>query len=270
MTGVAARRTGGSPIGAGRAAAVLAATVLALALGACGDSGSTGSSRTSSGTITVFAAASLTEAFTTIGRQFEQAHPGMTVRLNFGPSSGLAEQIDQGAPADVFASADGEPMERARRAGHVTRADPFATNTLKIAVPRGNPAHVRGLADLASSDVKVALCQPEVPCGALAARVLSSAGLVVHPVTLETDVKAVLAKVSLDEVDAGLVYTTDVRAAGSAVEGVPILSGTNESSVYPIAALSDAPDSAGANAFVQYVLSPAGRSVLLTAGFGPP
>ncbi|HET8615228.1 MAG TPA: molybdate ABC transporter substrate-binding protein [Actinomycetales bacterium] len=252
-----------------RLAAVLAVSVLALALGACGDSASTSGSP-SSGTITVFAAASLTEAFTTIGRQFEQAHPGTAVRFSFGPSSGLAEQIDQGAPADVFASADGDPMERVRLAGHVNRADGFASNTLEIAVPRGNPAHVSSLADLASPDVKVALCQPQVPCGALAARVLSRAGQVVHPVTLDTDVKAVLAAVSLGEVDAGIVYTTDVRAAGTAVEGVPLPSGTNASTVYPIAALSDAPHRAGANAFVQYVLSPAGRSVLLAAGFGPP
>jgi molybdate transport system substrate-binding protein len=244
--------------------------VLALALGACGQGRPAEVSRTSSGTVIVFAAASLTEAFTTLGRQFEHAHPGTTVRFSFGPSSGLAQQIGAGAPADVFASADDAAMALVRTAGYATRSDGFAANTLEIAVPRGNPARVNGLADLASPDVKVALCQPEVPCGALAAQVLSAAAEVVHPVTLETDVKAVLAKVSLGEVDAGIVYATDVRAAGTAVDGVPIPAAVNASTVYPIAALADAPNEVGAAAFVQYVLSPAGRSVLSTAGFGPP
>jgi molybdate transport system substrate-binding protein len=260
---------------AGRRIAPFLAAVVVLALCACGTSAAGGRPGPSSGDhvsgqITVFAAASLTESFTTLGKQFEAAHPGTTVTFSFGPSSGLAEQIDQGAPADVFASASTTTMDQVVRAGKAARPTAFAGNVMEIAVPADNPAHVTRLADLASPAVKVALCQPQVPCGSVAAEVIKNAGVAVAPVTLETDVKSVLAKVSLGEVDAGLVYVTDVRAAGHKVMGIAVPAEVNASTQYPIAALTDAPHPDAAAAFVDYVLSDAGRSVLTAAGFTAP
>jgi molybdate transport system substrate-binding protein len=257
--------------------ALAAACVSTALLAACGTAGRSGGqvpdgsgAKSVTGQVTVFAAASLTEAFTTLGRQFEQRYPGTTVRFSFGPSSGLAEQINAGAPADVLATADADTMDRIVRQGRAARSTVFATNELEIAVPADNPAHVAGLADLARSGVKVALCQPQVPCGSIAAQVFHRAGVTVRPVTLEADVKSVLAKVSLGEVDAGVVYVTDVRAAGDAVTGIPIPSTMNTSTQYPIAALTDAPNPVTASAFVAYALSDAGRSALSAAGFSAP
>jgi molybdate transport system substrate-binding protein len=213
-------------------------------------------------TVTVFAAASLTGSFTTLGRQFEAANPGTTVVFNFGPSSGLATSINQGAPADVFASASPKNMESVADARNPKT---FAKNQLEIAVPPGNPAGVTGLADLARPGVKVALCQQQVPCGALAKTVLGD--LDVTPVTFGADVKAVLTAVQLGEVDAGLVYRTDVRAAGAKVTGIGIPADRNGFTSYPIATLTDAPAAA---AFVSYVLSADGAEVLTGAGFARP
>jgi molybdate transport system substrate-binding protein len=223
-----------------------------------------------SGTVTVFAAASLKEAFTTLGKQFQSAHPGTTVKLSFGASSDLAEQINQGAPADVFASASPKNMKQVVDAGGASASTNFAKNVMEVAVPPSNPAHVTSVTDLANSGVKVALCQPQVPCGAVAAEVFKSARITVKPVTLEPDVKSTLSKVELNEVDAGMVYVTDVRAAGSKVKGIVIPDSLNASTEYPIAALAKAPNAAGAQAFVAYVLSPAGRSVLSADGFQQP
>jgi molybdate transport system substrate-binding protein len=257
--------------------ALVAACVSSALLAACGTAGRSGErasdgsgSPSVAGQVTVFAAASLTEAFTTLGARFERQHPGTTVQFSFGPSSGLAEQISAGAPADVLASADTATMDRIVRQGRAARSTVFATNELEIAVPAGNPAHVQGLADLTRSAVKVALCQPQVPCGSLAAQAFHRAGVTVRPVTLEADVKSVLAKVSLGEVDAGVVYVTDVRAAGDAVTGIPIPAAVNTSTQYPIAALTDAPNAVTASAFVAYVMSDAGRSALAAAGFSAP
>jgi len=222
------------------------------------------------GAITVFAAASLTEVMTTIARQFEAAHPGTTVTLSFGSSSTLATQITQGAPADVFAAASTATMQTVVDAGAAAAPVPFARNVLEIAVPPDNPGHVAALADLASSDVTVALCQPEVPCGAAATAVLAKAGLTVRPVTLEADVKATLTKVELDEVDAGLVYATDVRAAGAKVRGIEIPADVNATTSYPIATVAASTEPALAAAFVDYVLSAGGASVLTAAGFLEP
>jgi molybdate transport system substrate-binding protein len=223
-----------------------------------------------SGTINVFAAASLKEAFTTLGKQFEAAHPGTKVVLNFGPSSGLATQINQGAPADVFASASTKNMDQVVTAGAATSPTNFASNVMEIAVPPTNPAGVTQLSDLARSAVKVALCQKAVPCGATAAKVFSNAKLTVTPVTQEVDVKSVLAKVTLGEVDAGVVYVTDVRAAGTKVKGVVIPADVNASTRYPIATLTKAPNKATAQAFTDYVLSADGASVLTADGFAKP
>ncbi|MGX7680560.1 molybdate ABC transporter substrate-binding protein [Jatrophihabitans sp. DSM 45814] len=222
------------------------------------------------GTVVVFAAASLQGTFTTLAKQFEAAHPGVTVKLNFGASSTLAQQIIQGAPADVFASAAVKNMTQVSAAGGATTSTNFVKNVMEIAVPPSNPANIAAVADLAKSSVKVALCQPQVPCGSTAAMVFKNANITVKPVTLEPDVKSTLAKVELKEVDAGVVYVTDVLAAGTKVKGVEIPDDVNASTEYPIAALTKASNPNGAQAFTAYVLSPDGQSVMTAAGFEKP
>jgi molybdate transport system substrate-binding protein len=261
-------------------AATGASLVAALALAGCGGSsggsaasgGGSGSSSANAlhGSVNVLAAASLTEAFTTLGKQFERAHPGVKVVLDFGPSSGLAEQIAQGAPADVFASASTKNMDQVVSAGDARNPTAFVRNVMEVAVPPGNPARVTSVRDLARPGVKVALCQPQVPCGATAAKVFANGNLTVRPVTQEVDVKSVLSKVELGEVDAGVVYVTDVRAAGAKVKGIPIAPDVNASTTYPIAALAKAPNQPAAAAFVRYVLSAAGQRVLTADGFEKP
>lgn len=221
-------------------------------------------------TIRVFAASSLSESFTTLAHRFERDHPGVRVQLSFGPSSGLAEQIRQGAPADVFAAASTSTMQEVVQSGDARSPRDFAVNTLEVAVPPDNPAHVRALADLGRSQVKVALCQPQVPCGAVAAEVLDKAGVTVKPATEEIDVKSVLTKVRLGEVDAGLVYVTDVRAAGQEVRGIRIPESVNARTTYPLAALGGSGHPGEARQFVALVLSAEGRRVLAHAGFEAP
>lgn len=256
---------------------VIAASVAAAALAGCGSSSGGGSASAGSssgstvkGTITVLAAASLTEAFTTLGKQFETAHPGTKVVFSFGPSSGLATQITAGAPADVFASASQNNMDQVTSAGEASGPTVFVKNTMEIAVPPNNPANIATVADLAKTGVKVALCQAQVPCGTVAKQVFDNAKITVKPVTEEADVKSVLSKVQLGEVDAGVVYVTDVRAAGDKVKGIEIAGDVNASTSYPIAALAKAPNAAGAKAFVAFVLSAAGQAVLMQDGFAAP
>ena len=261
--------------------AVLVAAGAAAALTACGSTASPGGTAPSSaadssstasitGTINVFAAASLQETFTTLKRKFEAAHPGVTVTPNFSASSALAQQINQGAPADVFASAAQSNMDQVVQAGGASAPMPFARNVMEVAVPPANPAAIASVNDLAKPGVKVALCQSQVPCGSVAAKVFANAKVAVTPVSLEADVKAVLTKVQLGEVDAGVVYVTDVQAAGDKVTGIPIASDVNASTSYPIAALTRAPNPAAAAAFVAYVLSPEGQQVLSAGGFAAP
>jgi molybdate transport system substrate-binding protein len=261
-----------------RAVAVVAAAALVLAgcsssdTGAStGDTSSTSAAPTITGDVTVFAAASLTESFTRLGKDFEAAHPGVKVTFNFAGSSALAQQLNQGAPADVFASAAPKNMTDVTDTGAIT-ATPvtFVTNTLEIAVPAGNPAKVTGLADFAKPDLKIALCAEQVPCGAAAKKVFAAAGITPAPDTLEQDVKAALSKVSLGEVDAALVYRTDVRAAGDKVEGIEFPEADKAVNEYPIAVCDKAPNPDGAEAFVDYVLSDKGKAVLTEAGFGAP
>jgi len=228
------------------------------------------SSALPTGTITVFAASSLKETFTTLGKQFEAAHPGDTVKFSFGASSTLATQITDGAPADVFASAAPKNMETVVSAGDASNPQDFAKNTAEIAVPPSNPANVTSVNDLAKSSVKVALCEPQVPCGVVAAEVFKNAGITVKPVTLQPDVKSVLTQVELGNVDAGVVYVTDVMAAGSKVKGVTIPANVNASTLYPIAAITSSKEMSVAQAFVAYVLSPEGQAVLSAAGFEKP
>jgi molybdate transport system substrate-binding protein len=253
------RRTAG---GAGAAALLLAAAT------ACGGVADGGSGAGTGATLTVFAAASLTGTFEELGTRFEADHPGTEVVFNFAGSSALAGQIGEGAPADVFASADTATMADVEDAGR-TAAEPvvFAANTLEIAVPPGNPAGVGGLADLADPGTAVALCAAEVPCGAAAAQVLDAAGVDVVPVTEEQDVKAALTKVRLGEVDAALVYRTDVLAAGDDVEGVPFDEAAGAANDYPVAVLTDAPEPGLAREWVDLVTSAEGAEVLSGAGF---
>lgn len=250
--------------------ALVAAGVLALAGCSSDDGGTGGTSTPAGGEITVLAAASLTEVFTTLGRQFEDAHPGTTVTFSFAASSTLASQITGGAPADVFASASTSTMDTVVQTGAATSPTPFAVNTMQIAVPPTNPGQVDALADLANPAVKVAICQPQVPCGAAAATVFTNAGITVQPVTLEPDVKSVLSKVTMGEVDAGVVYVTDVKAAGARVTGVQIPQDVNATTTYPVAVIKASTHKDLAQQFVDYVLSAAGREVLSAAGFGSP
>ena len=260
-------------------AALAGMTALAVAgIAGCGGDNDAGSSPNagssgagSTGGITVFAAASLTESFTQIGKDFEAANPGTTVKFNFGGSSALATQINQGAPADVFASAAPKNMQTVTDAGNAEGTPTtFVKNQLVIAVPKGNPKGVKTLADLAKPGVKVALCAAEVPCGAAATKALAAAKVKVTPVTLEQDVKAALSKVKLGEVDAALVYRTDAKAASSDVEGIEFPESASAINDYPIAVLKNAPNKAGAQAFITYVLSDKGKEVLTAAGFQVP
>ncbi|MEU8329083.1 molybdate ABC transporter substrate-binding protein [Micromonospora sp. NPDC048839] len=245
--------------------------LVAVAVAGCGAGGERASGGAADGRVTVFAAASLTESFRRIGKDFEAANPGSTVTLNVAGSSALANQINQGAPADVFASAAPANMATVTAAGNADGAPSvFARNQLVIAVPRGNPARVTGLADLSRSGVKVALCASQVPCGAAARTALDAAGVALTPVTLEQDVRGALAKVKLGEVDAALVYRTDARAASADVTGVEFPESARAVNDYPIVALKDAPNPAGAKAFVAYVRSAPAQAVLAEAGFQAP
>src|SRR5215469_15368145 len=230
----------------------------------------TSSASAATGTITVFAASSLKETFTKLGDQFDAAHPGDSVKFSFGASSTLATQITSGAPADVFASAAPKNMETVVSAGDASNPQDFAKNTAEVAVPPNNPANVTSVNDLAKSSVKVALCEPKVPCGVVAAEVFKNAAITVKPVTLQPDVKSVLTQVELGNVDAGVVYVTDVKAAGSKVKGVTIPANVNASTLYPIAAITSSKEMSVAQAFVAYVLSPTGEQVLKAAGFQQP
>ncbi|NYH41393.1 molybdate transport system substrate-binding protein [Micromonospora jinlongensis] len=251
------------------------AVVMALTVAGCGAGGGRASGGAAdgrgTGAVTVFAAASLTESFRRIGKDFEAANPGSTVTLNVAGSSALANQINQGAPADVFASAAPANMTTVTEAGNADGTPAiFARNQLVIAVPRGNPGGVTGLADLSRPGVKVALCANQVPCGAAARTALDAAGVALTPVTLEQDVKGALAKVKLGEVDAALVYRTDARAASADVSGVEFPASARAVNDYPIVALKDAPNPAGARAFVAYVRSAPAQAVLVEAGFQAP
>lgn len=257
---------------------MLAAALAALAAAGCRSDSNSGSSAgtsspsgSASGTsITVFAAASLQGTFTKLGRQFEAAHPGDKVTFSFGPSSGLAAQIINGAPADVFASAATANMTQVVKAGKAASPADFARNKMEVAVPPDNPGHVTSVGSLSKASVKVAVCQQQVPCGVVAHQVFRNAGISVKPVTLETDVKSVLTKVELGDVDAGMVYVTDVRAAGGKVKGVAIPSSDNAATTYPIATISKSGHESTAHAFMEYVLSSQGQRVLASAGFEKP
>lgn len=217
--------------------------------------------------ITVFAAASLTESFTALAEEFSAANPDVTVTLNLASSQTCATQIRQGAPADVFASADTKHMDDV--ADLVEEPRVFAHNELAIVVETGNPKGVGELADLSRDDLMVVFGAPEIPIGAYALEALEAQGVEVEPVSLEETVKAVLTKVELGEADAGIVYVTDVRAAEDGLDGVAIPAGQNIPATYPIAVVKGAAHKEQAQAFVDYVLSPEGQATLATFGFLP-
>lgn len=226
-------------------------------------------STTPSGSITVSAAASLTDVFPAIAAAFEKRYPQIDVTFNFSSSSALVEQIRAGAPADVLATASEATMTSAVTNGLVRRPLPFARNTMMIATPPGNPAGVRSLSDL--PHVTVALCETAVPCGTAARDLFAKNRITVTPVTRELDVRAVLGKVMADQVDAGIVYATDVRSAGRKVTGVPIPSSRNVTTTYPIAVVADSRQRAAAQAFVDYVrLTPSAQGILRSWGFAKP
>jgi len=255
---------------------VVCAAVAALVLAACSSSTTTApsgssSARKVSGTVVVFAATSLTDAFDKIGAQFEKAHPGVTVKFNYNGSSSLATSITQGAPADVFASAAPANMETVTKAGDASGTpQTFTSNTGEIMVESGNPQKIKSVKDLANPKVKVVVCAPAVPCGAVAQAIFKNAGVTVKPVSEEQNVGGVVTKVSLGEADAGIVYVTDVKANESKAEGVPIPADQNDVTEYPIVEVKGAPNATAAKAFISYVLGPDGQQVLASFGFMPP
>ena len=224
-----------------------------------------------SGEVVVFAAASLTDAFTDLGAAFTAAHPDASVTFNFAGSSELVAQITEGAPADVFASADPANMANATDAG-AAASEPatFATNRAEIVVAAGNPLGITAVDDLADDDLIVVVCSPQVPCGTYAHQIFERAGIEPSVESYEENVRAVLGKVVLGEADAGIVYATDVSAAGDAVGGVGIGADVNVVARYPIAVTAEAPNPHAAQAFVDLVLGPDGQAILADHGFGAP
>ncbi|MGW1500538.1 molybdate ABC transporter substrate-binding protein [Streptomyces mirabilis] len=265
-----------------RVAGVGAAALLALS--SCSSSDSDSSSNSSpksdtsassspklSGTVTVFAAASLKESFTTLGKEFEKANPGTKVTFNFGGSDTLAASITGGAPADVFAAASPKTMAIVTdKKDAATTPATFVRNQLEIATLPGNPDKVASLKDLTKSGLKVVLCDKTVPCGAAAQKALDASKLKLTPASYEQDVKSALTKVELKEADAAVVYKTDVKAAGDKVEGVEFPESAKAVNDYPIALLKDAPNAEAAKAFIALVQSAEGQKVLTAAGFLQP
>ena len=253
-----------------------------LALSACSSSDDDSSASTKSdtssspspklsGPVTVFAAASLKESFTTLKADFEKAHPGTKVNFSFGGSDTLAAQITSGAPADVFAAASAKTMATVTdKKDTATTPATFVRNQLEIATLPGNPDKVTSLKDLTNSSLKVVLCDRTVPCGAAAQKALDAGKLKLTPVSYEEDVKSALNKVVLKEADAAVVYKTDVKAAGDKVEGVEFPESADAVNDYPIALLKNAPNPTVAKAFIALVQSAEGQQVLNEAGFLKP
>nr|WP_243871431.1 molybdate ABC transporter substrate-binding protein [Amycolatopsis viridis] len=234
---------------------------------ACGSS----SGGTGTKTLTVFAAASLTESFTALKAQFESAHPGTQVRFNFAGSSALVQQLTNGARADVFASADQANMDKAGQAGVLDGAPSvFATNVLTIAVAPGNPKGVAGFADLATRGLTVVVCAPQVPCGSATQKVEQKTGVTLRPASEEQDVKQVLNKVQTGDADAGLVYVTDAASAAGKVARVDFPEAAQAVNSYPIAVVKNASEAGRAKEWVDFVLGQQGRAELQKAGFGAP
>jgi molybdate transport system substrate-binding protein len=249
-------------------AGLAALALIAVPLSACGADKESSANET---TLVVYAASSLKATFEQLGKEFEADHEGVKVQFNFAGSSDLVAQIQQGAPVDVFASADIANMDKLASQDMLgAQAQTFATNTLEIAVPPTNPAHIATLADLAGKGVHLVVCAPEVPCGSAAGRVEAAAKLDWKPVSEEQSVADVLNKVTSGEADAGLVYVTDVKAAGDKVKGITFPLSSAAVNTYPVAPIKGGEQSDLARQFVQLIVGTEGQSVLAAAGFGKP
>jgi molybdate transport system substrate-binding protein len=255
---------------------VASLAVVGLVAASCGDESSGGGETTAAvtgagGAITVFAAASLTDAFTELGDAFTEANPDANATFSFDASSALVTQITEGAPADVFASADTANMDKLVEAG-MNGDEPtiFATNLLTIIVAPGNPLGITGVEDLADPGIKTAICAAEVPCGRYANEIFSNAGVSVTPVTLEQNVRGVVTKVTAGEADAGIVYVTDVTAAGDEASMVEIPEDINVLAEYPIATVAESADAQIGAAFIDFVSGDEGQAILAEYGFGAP
>lgn len=261
-----------------RTVAVTTTALLTVALAACGTSSGSETPAAASSpdvaveeqTLTVLAAASLRDVFAELAEGFEAEHDGVTVALSFAGSADLADQLLAGSPGDVFASADTKNMDRVVEGGDATDPVVFATNTLTVVVPAGNPGGVTSFADLSREDLKVVVCAAEVPCGSATAKVEAAAGTTVHRVSEEASVTDVLAKVTAGEADAGLVYVTDATLAGDDVEVIDVPETKTVVNTYPIAVTSGAADTALAQEWLDLVTGPVGQAALAKAGFGAP
>ncbi|MFD4458378.1 molybdate ABC transporter substrate-binding protein [Nocardia sp. NPDC058480] len=248
-----------------RRVAVGAVLVVLTASGCGAENGSA----TGESTLTVFAAASLKSVFTGLEKDFEAANPGVDVQFSFAGSSDLAAQLEAGAPADVFASADQPTMDKAVKSGRITAAPAtFATNVLTLVTAPGNPKGINGINDLA--DATLVVCAPQVPCGRATKKVADAAGATLHPVSEESSVADVLTKVTSGQADAGFVYVTDASGAGPKVTAVPVPESSAAVNSYPIAVVADSKQAANARKFTELVTGPTGRAALADAGFGAP
>ena len=222
-------------------------------------------------TLRVSAAASLTQSFDQLAEEFEKDHPGVSVDVNYGGSSGLVQQLTEGAPADVFASADQKNMTKLTDAD-LAQGEPkiFATNVLTLVVPKDNPAGIRSVQDVLGKNVKLVTCAPEVPCGAATQKVEQANGVELAPVSQENAVTDVLGKVTSGQADAGIVYVTDAKAAGDKVTTIEIPKTDEAINTYPIVALKASEQPELATEFVDLVTGERGQKVLQDAGFGAP
>jgi molybdate transport system substrate-binding protein len=249
MTGTAKRRF-----------SCLAVAVALLAGGCSGESDDT---------VLVLAAASLTDAFTSIAVEFEAANPGIEVELSFAGSNSLSVQVEQGAPGDVVALAEVAPINALNSAGLVDLPVAFASNSLVVAVPADNPGDVTSIDDLANPDLLVGVCAPTVPCGAYAEVVLAAAGVSPSLDTEEPDVRSLVGKLVAGELDVGLIYATDVQAFRDDLHVIPLPASVDVRADYSIGLLDEAPNRAGGQRFIEFVTSTQGQDILRAAGFGP-
>lgn len=228
-----------------------------------------GCSEADDDTVLVLAAASLTDAFTTIAVEFEAANPGVEIEFSFAGSNSLSVQVEQGAPADVIALADVAPISALKSAGLVDLPVTFASNSLALAVPAGNPGDVASIDDLANPDLLVGVCASTVPCGAYAELVLAAADVSPSLDTAEPDVRSLVAKLVAGELDVGLIYATDARAFRDDLQVIPLPASIDVRADYPIGLLDEAPNRAAGQRFVEFVMSAEGQDILRAAGFGP-
>lgn len=255
---------------------IAAAAALLLVVSGCGssDEGSSPSSTSSTdggGKLIVFAAASLKKSFTEIGENFKTDNPGTEIEFSFAGSSDLVTQVTQGAPADVFASADTKNMDKAAQA-ELLAGDPvnFASNTLTIVAAPGNPKKIASFRDLTQPGLSVVVCAPQVPCGSATEKVEQATGVQLNPVSEESQVTDVLNKVTTGQADAGVVYVTDAQGAGDKVTAVPFPESADAVNTYPIAVLEQSKNPELAQKFVDAVNDEAGQKVLNAAGFAKP